>query len=142
MKLTPWEPMRELDDLFRRYTPMAGRSLFGGTARDWSPAANISETDHEYIIKAELPEVKREDIKVTLENGVITLSGERKQEKETKDENEIRVESLYGTFSRSFSLPDNIDPDKVQAEAKDGVLRIRIPKSGAAKSRAIAINIK
>lgn len=141
MKLTPWEPLRELDDFFRNYSGLAGRSLLRGDARNWSPTANISETDKEYLIKAELPEVKREDIKVTLENGVITLSGERKQEKETKDENEIRVESLYGNFSRSFSLPENIDVNNVQAESKDGVLRIRIPKTGPSKPKSVSINV-
>jgi HSP20 family protein len=142
MKLTPWEPLRELDDFFHHYANLAGRSLLRNDGRSWSPAANISETEQEYLIKAELPEVKREDIKVTLQNGIITLSGERKQEKETRDENEIRVESIYGTFLRSFSLPDNVDPDKVQAEAKDGVLRIRIPKTGPGKPRSVSVNVK
>jgi len=142
MKLTPWEPFRELDDLFRRYTAPGGRSLLHADQREWSPTADISETEKEYLIKAELPEVKREDVKVTLENGVITISGERKQEKEEKSQHEIRVESMYGSFSRSFSLPENIDPAGVRAEAKDGVLRIRIPKTEAAKPKTIAIDVK
>ncbi|MGE0113558.1 MAG: Hsp20/alpha crystallin family protein [Steroidobacteraceae bacterium] len=141
MKLTPWEPFRELDDLFHRYANLAGRSLLRSD-NNWSPTANISETDKEYLIKAELPEVKKEDVKVTLENGVITISGDRKQEKEEKSENEIRVESMYGTFSRSFVLPDNIDPGNVSAESRDGVLRIRIPKTSAPKTKSIAINVK
>lgn len=142
MKLTPWEPFRELDDLFHRYATLAGPALLRGDGRDWSPTANISETDQEYLIKAELPEVKREDVKVTLDNGVITISGERKQERQAKNENEIRVESLYGTFSRSFSLPDNIDANNIQAESRDGILRIRIPKSAARKASSIAIDVK
>lgn len=142
MKLTPWEPFRELDDLFHRYANLAGSSLLRSDGRDWSPTANISETDQEYLIKAELPEVKREDVKVTLDNGVITISGERKQEQQARNENEIRVESLYGTFSRSFSLPDNIDANNVQAESRDGILRIRIPKSAARKTTSIAIDVK
>jgi HSP20 family protein len=77
-----------------------------------------------------------------MENGVITISGERKQEKEEKKENEIRIESFYGTFSRSFALPDNIDEKAVSAESKDGVLRIHIPKTEAAKPKQIAIDVK
>ncbi|HNS28099.1 MAG TPA: Hsp20/alpha crystallin family protein [Steroidobacteraceae bacterium] len=102
----------------------------------------MSETDKEYLIKAELPAVKKEDIKITLDNGMITLSGERRQEKEHKDENQIRVESFYGSFSRSFSLPENIDPKAIRAESKDGVLRIRIPKTEAPATKAISIDVK
>lgn len=142
MTLVRWEqPFREMDNFFRRYVADFDRDLRkqnGG----WSPVANISETDKEYLIKAELPEVKKEDIKVNVENGVITISGERKQEKEAKSENEIRVESFYGTFSRSFALPDNIDEEAVSAESKDGVLRIRIPKTAAAKPRQVAVDVK
>jgi HSP20 family protein len=142
MKLIPWEPFRELDELFQRYSALNGRSMLRSERRDWSPTADISETDKEYLIKAELPEVKREDVKVMLENGVITISGERKQQSEAKNANEIRVESLYGSFSRRFSLPDNIDTTHVQAESKDGVLRIRIPKTESHRSKPIAIDIK
>jgi HSP20 family protein len=141
MSLVRWEPFREMDNFFRRYAADFDRDLRKQN-RDWSPVANISETDKEYLIKAELPEVKKEDIKVSLENGVITVSGERKQEKEAKSENEIRVESFYGTFSRSFALPDNIDEKAVSAESKDGVLRIRIPKTAAAKPKQVSVDVK
>ncbi len=137
---------RELDDLFRQYVNQPGtlgsRSLLSPEQRSWSPVANISETDKEYLIKAELPEVKREDVKVMLDNGVITISGERRQEIQDKNENEIRIESMYGTFSRSFSLPDNVDAEHVSAESKDGILRIHIPKSTASKSKSIAIAVR
>lgn len=141
MSLVRWEPFREMDNFFRRYAAEFDRDLRtqnGG----WSPVANISETDKEYLIKAELPEVKKENIKVSMENGLITISGERKQEKEAKSENEIRVESFYGTFSRSFALPDNIDEKAVSAESKDGVLRIRIPKTATAKPKQVAVDVK
>lgn len=141
MNLTRWEPFREMDSLLRRYSALAGRSL-RDEGNEWTPTANISETDKEYLIKAELPEVKKEDVKVMLEDGVITISGERKHEKQEKNENELRVESFYGTFSRSFSLPDNIDPKGVHAEAKEGVLRIRIPKTAPAQPTSIAIDVK
>lgn len=144
MNITRWEPFREMEDFFRQYSPMLGRSLrrSGGEETNWTPLADIAETDKEYLIKAELPEVKKEDVKITLEDGVITLTGERRHEKEQKDENDIRVESFYGTFSRSFALPDNVDPNGVRAESKDGVLRVHIPKKQASKTKPISIEIK
>ena len=144
MSLIRWEPFREMDEFFRQYSPLMNRLTRGVGDQDgeWMPRANISETDKEYLIKAELPEVRKEDVKITLENGVITISGERKQEKEHKDENEIRVESFYGSFTRSFSLPDNIDPNGVKAESKDGVLKVRIPKKEATRPKAITIQVQ
>jgi HSP20 family protein len=144
MNITRWEPFREFEDMVRQYSPFFARGLrrSGGEGTEWAPLADISETDKEYLIKAELPEVKKEDVKITLDNGVITISGERRHEKEQKDENEIRVESFYGTFSRSFSLPENIDASSIRAESKDGVLRIRIPKTQAAKPKSISIEVK
>lgn len=141
MSLIRWEPLQEMDEFFRPYLPMLGRLRRGGDG-EWSPTSNISETDKEYLIKAELPEVKKEDVKVELANGVITISGERKHEKQSTQENEIRVESFYGTFSRSFSLPDNVDASGIKAECKDGVLRVRIPKKEPATPKSIAIDVK
>jgi HSP20 family protein len=144
MSITRWEPFREMEDMFRQYSPFFARALRrdGGEGVAWSPVADITETDKEYLIKAELPEVKKEDVKITLDNGVITISGERRMEKEQKEANEIRVESFYGTFSRSFSLPDNIDAKTIQAEQKDGVLKVRIPKTKAEAPKKIAIEVK
>jgi len=141
VSLVRWEPFREMDNFFRRYVADFDRDLHKQSG-SWAPIANISETDKEYLIKAELPEVKKEDIKVSAENGVITISGERKQEKEAKTENEIRVESFYGTFSRSFALPENVDEKLISAEAKDGVLRISIPKTAPSKPKQISIAVK
>ena len=141
MNLTRWEPFREMDDFFRRYAGLGGRALRQESG-DWTPTANITETDKEYLIKAELPEVKKEDVKVTLRDNVITIEGERRQEKKDKNENEIRVESFYGSFSRSFSLPDNIDASGVRAETKDGVLSIHIPKTAAVQPKQIAVEVK
>src|SRR5690349_12774692 len=101
MNIVNWEPFREMDDLFNRYARMARHNMFRGETEAWMPSADITETDKEYLIKANLPEVRREDVKVTLDNGAITISGERKREKEEKGESEIRMESFYGTFSRS-----------------------------------------
>lgn len=145
MNLTRWEPFREVEDMFRQYSPFFARALrrVEGEDANWRPLADITETDKEYLIKAELPEVKKEDIKVTLENGTLTISGERRHEKEHKDANEIRVESFYGTFSRSFSLPENIDDKGILAETKEGVLRVHIPKTEATKAqKPVAIQVK
>ena len=142
MNITRWEPFRELEDAFRQYSPLFGRSPRRLEAGNWMPVADISETDREYVIKAELPEVKREDVKITLDNGMLTISGERRHEKERKDENELRVESFYGTFSRSFALPDDVEPASISAEQKDGVVRVRIPKAKAATSKPISIEVK
>ena len=144
MNITRWEPFREMEDIFRQYSPFFAGALRrnSGEGTGWSPVADISETAQEYLIKAQLPEVKKEDVKITLDNGVITIAGERRMEKEQQEANEIRVESFYGTFSRSFALPENIDANAIRAEQKDGVLKVRIPKTKEAAPRKIAIEIK
>lgn len=144
MNITRWEPFREMEDIFRQYSPFFAGALRrnGGEGAAWAPAADISETDQEYLIKAQLPEVKKEDVKITLDNGVITIAGERRMEQEQKEANEIRVESFYGTFSRSFVLPENVDANAIKAEQKDGVLKVRIPKIKAAAPKKIAVEIK
>jgi len=144
MNITRWEPFREFEDMFRNYSPMFGRSLrrVGGEVAEWTPLADITETDKEYLIKADLPEVKKEDVKITLDDNLITISGERRHEKEHAEENEIRVESFYGSFSRSFQLPDGIDAQAIKAESKDGVLRVRIPKREVAPPKSISIEVK
>lgn len=145
MNITRWEPFREMEDMFRQYSPFFARSLprFELDQPRWRPVADVSETNTEYLIKVELPEVKKEDVKVTYDQGVLTISGERHHEKKQKDESEIRVESLYGTFARSFSLPENIDPQAIRAECKDGVLRVHVPKTAPSQpEKAIAIEVK
>jgi HSP20 family protein len=108
---------------------------------DWTPSVDISETEGEYQIKAEIPDVKKEDVKVTLEDGVLTIQGERKHEKEEKGKKYHRIERSYGSFVRTFSLPDVIDEDKVKAEFKDGVLNLHLPKSEKAKPKAIDVKV-
>jgi HSP20 family protein len=108
---------------------------------DWVPTVDVSETDGEYQIKAEIPDVKKEDVKVTVEDGVLTIQGERKQEKEEKGKKYHRVERSYGSFIRSFTLPDLVDEEKVKAEFKDGVLNLRLPKSEKAKPKAIEVTV-
>ncbi|WP_129645759.1 Hsp20/alpha crystallin family protein [Peristeroidobacter agariperforans] len=145
MNIIRWEPFREVEDMFRQYSPFFSRAVrrFEGDEGAWRPLADISETDTDYFIKAELPEVKKDDIKVSFEQGLLTISGERRQEKQQKNENELRVESFYGSFSRSFSLPDNVDAKGIQAECKDGVLKVRIPKTTPTQpEQPIAVEVK
>jgi HSP20 family protein len=134
-----WEPFREIEQTLRQLASPWDRSQ-----RDevWRPLANISETDREYLIKAEIPEVKKEDIDITVEDGVLTLRGERKYEKKEGEGNDLRVESFYGTFARSFSLPENVDLTKISAECSDGVLRVHVPKTESRKSKPVSIQVK
>jgi HSP20 family protein len=111
------------------------------TVSEWTPLVDITEDEKEYLIKAELPEVKKEDVKVTVENGVLTMTGERKFEKEQKDKKYHRIERSYGSFMRSFSLPDAAAGDKVSAEFKDGVLKVHLPKSPEAKPKSIDVKV-
>jgi HSP20 family protein len=112
------------------------------TGGDWVPRVDIAETDKEFIIKADLPEIKKEEVSVTVDKGVLTLRGERKQEKEEKDKKFHRIERLYGSFTRSFTLPANVDETKVDASFKDGILQLTIPKTKETKPKEIEVKIK
>lgn len=145
MNLISWSPFRELDDFFDRYSREVARLRGAGAGLEegmqWRPSADIVETDDEYTIKADLPEVKKEDIDIRVENGVLTLTGERRVEKSSDGEKEHRREAFYGRFARSFSLPDDVDVDKISAESRDGVLKVHLPKSEAKKPRAIEVQV-
>lgn len=108
---------------------------------DWSPRVDIAETDSEFIIKAEIPEVKKEDVKVTVENGILVLHGERKQEKEEEGKTYHRIERHYGIFNRSFTLPETVVAEKVKAGFKDGVLTITLRKAKDVEPKAIEVII-
>jgi HSP20 family protein len=148
--ITRWDPVRELNEFQTRLAPFFGRSVLPSiqdeaselmTSGEWSPLVDIIEDDKEYLIKAELPEIEKTDIKVTLENSVLTLSGIRKAEKEEKGKRFHRIERSYGSFVRSFTLPDNADSEHVEAEFKNGVLHVRVQKSEQAKPKQIAIKV-
>ncbi|HEX2675856.1 MAG TPA: Hsp20/alpha crystallin family protein [Polyangiales bacterium] len=149
MSIVRWDPLRELEEVSNRLNSMFSRSSLATsengkdtmTTFDWAPSVDISETADEFLVKAELPEVKKEDVKVSLDGGVLRIEGERKQEKEEKGKKFHRVERSYGSFLRSFSLPENIDDAKVQAEFKDGVLNVRLPKSQQAKPKSVQVKI-
>jgi HSP20 family protein len=145
--LMHWDPFRELEDMSDRLNRMFARPAIRTNGKetmivaDWTPTVDISETGGEYQINAEIPDVKKEDVKVTLEDGVLTIQGERKQQKEEKGKKYHRVERSYGSFVRSFSLPDVIDEEKIKAEFKDGVLNLHLPKSEKAKPKAIEVKV-
>jgi len=137
MRLAKWEPFSDADDFFRQF----GTSMFGrlplpgynsGEVKEWTPAADISETDREYLVKAEIPGVKPADIKVSLDKGVLSIEGERKYEMEDKNEKSHRIERFYGGFNRRFVLPDDADATAIRAEGREGVLTIHLPKKVAA----------
>lgn len=142
-----WNPFRDLDELGHRLAGLAPRSAGlperGGreamTVAEWAPAVDITEDEKEFLIKAELPEVKKEDVRVTVEDGVVTLRGERRFEKEEKSRRYHRVERSYGSFVRSFSLPDEVNPDKVSADFKDGVLAVHLPKEARPAPKAVDV---
>ena len=148
MTLVRWDPFRELEDMSERLNRVFARPALraaGGkehlTVADCMTTVDISETEQAYLIKAELPEVKKEDVKVRVEDGVLTLSGERRQEKEEKGKKFHRVERSYGSFVRSFALPESVDESGVKAEYKDGVLSLHLPKAEKAKPKAIEVKV-
>jgi HSP20 family protein len=149
MQLMRWEPFRDTDDFFRAFTssPAFSRwpSMFGedgGGRHEWLPAVDIRETDNEYLVNADLPGIRREDVKVRLEDNVLTVEGERKQEKEAKGERSHRVERVYGSFLRRFTLPEDADPGHVSAECKDGVLSVHVPKRQLDKPKPLEIAVR
>ena len=133
MRVIHWEPFRDIDNIFDRFVAdtLRRQARPAGTAQpayDWAPVADVTESETEYLIKAELPEVRKEDLSLTVQDGVLTLSGERKQEKFAEGEKAHRIERNYGTFARRFALPENVDEQAIRAESRDGVILIHIPK--------------
>jgi HSP20 family protein len=144
-----WNPWKELEEMEKRLSTVFGPapSAAGGDKKEaiavteWSPLVDITEDDKEYVVKAEIPEMKKEDIKINVHEDVLTISGERKYEKEEKGKKYHRVERAYGSFMRSFTLPEDADGTKISAEYKDGVLKVHLPKSEKAKPKAIEVKI-
>jgi HSP20 family protein len=150
MNLSVWDPFRDMEDLLERYgrnrrrLPSDGGKSENMAVADWHPLVDISETDEEYRVHAELPGVDKEDIKVSVDDGVLTVQGSReiKKEEEDKERKFHRIERSYGSFSRSFSLPDNADLENISADCKDGVLDVGIPKLQEPKKRGIEVDVK
>ena len=145
MQPAVWNPFREMEDLFNRVQRGLNRpsgALAEGGRQFWAPAVDISETPTEFLVKAELPGIRKEDVKITVDNGILTLSGERKSEKDTKDEKFHRVERYFGAFERSFSLPDNVLGDRISADYRDGVICVHLPKAEARKAQTIQVKVE
>jgi len=147
MAIVRWEPFRDLltsqrefDRLFKEaFSPMAGETEV--STRSWAPPVDIYETEDAIVLKAELPGIDAKDVEVRVEDNTLYLKGERKYEKEVKEQNYHRVERSYGSFARSFSLPNSIDAEKVKAEYKDGLLTLTMPKREEAKPKTIKIDV-
>lgn len=148
MNLTRWEPFRELEEMSARLNrffnqPMARQLADNGemSLADWTPAMDVQETDAEYVVKADLPAVKKEDVKVEIQDGMLSVSGERKQEKEEKNKRFHRIERAYGRFERRLSLPTEVDPKKIAAEFRDGVLQVHLPKAPSARPQTVEVKV-
>lgn len=133
---------REIDRMFDRF--LGGSLMEDGTAftSNWTPAVDITEHENEYVVKLEIPGVSKDDVKITLENNVLTVKGEKKQEKESKSANYHRVERSYGAFQRTFTLPMGVKEDSIDASYKDGILNIALPKAEEAKPKQIDVKVK
>ena len=145
---TRWNPLKDREELENRLATIIGlREATGNggkealTVAEWSPLVDITEDEKEYLIKAELPDMKKEDVRLRVENDVVTISGERKFEMEDKGTKHHRIERAYGSFVRSFSLPEDSDGSKVTADYKDGMLHVHLLKSEKAKPKAIEIKV-
>lgn len=146
---TRWNPFKDRDELESRWATFLGtREAAAGTGgkealtvAEWSPLVDITEDEKEYLIKAELPETKKENVRLTVEDNVLAISGERKFEKEEKGRKYHRIERSYGSFVRSFSLPEDSDGSKVSADYKEGVLYVHLPKSEKVQPKAIEIKV-
>ncbi|QSR84965.1 Hsp20/alpha crystallin family protein [Methylacidimicrobium sp. B4] len=141
-----WDPFRELEEMRKRMASLWDRPLELLEApserlelAEWRPLADITEDDKEYLVKLELPGMKREEVRVSMESGVLTISGERKLEKEEKNKKYHRVERAYGSFSRSFVIPDDVVAEKIDAQFKEGVLQVHLPKGEHAKPKTIEV---
>ena len=141
MNVIRWNPFRELAEMEGRLNRLRGPGMEAGMFGDWAPAVDVRETETEYVVTADLPDVKKEELKVTLHEGVLTIEGERKFEEEGKGDTFHRIERGYGKFVRRFGLATEVEAARVTAEFKDGVLNVRVPKAEAAKLKPIEVKV-
>ena len=144
MTIVRWEPLRELSSLQNEMnrlfnTAFDAPGTGNGGARRWTPAMDLVETDDHFVLRADLPGMQESDVTIELEDNLLTVAGERKAEHESKQEGFYRLERAFGTFSRSLTLPQGIDPEAVTAGFENGVLEVRVPKPEQRKPRKIAI---
>ncbi len=146
MSVVRWEPFSAMDEMFNRFPALFGRwprvAPDSESELDWAPSVDISETGGEYLIRASLPAVKKDDVKVTVADGLLTVSGERRRKEEEKGEKFHKVETWYGKFSRSFALPDAVDEAAIRAESKDGVLTVHVPKTKVETKKPTSIKVQ
>ena len=148
-RTTEWDPVRDLQEFENRLAGFFGRTPVRTngdkneaiTVAEWAPLVDITEDEKDYVLKAELPGIRKEEVKVSIENGVLSISGERKVEKEEKNKKYHRVERSYGSFARSFALPENVDAEKVSAAYKDGLLTVTVAKSEKAQTKQIEVRV-
>jgi HSP20 family protein len=150
-KLITWNPLREMDEAQNRVNRfflgrfpnrMGSGEIHSLAVADWSPEVDISQDDHEYLLKADLPEMKKDDVRVTVEDGILSVSGERKTEKEDQKRKFHRIERSFGNFRRSFTLPEDTDSTKVTAEFRDGVLKVHLPTTTKARFKALEVKVQ
>ena len=146
MNLTRFDPFREFEDILRRYSEPSNRSLLsreqeGVLSASWTPSVDIKETKDAYIVKGELPGVDKDDVDVSIEDNLLVIRGEKKVETESDEHQSHRRECVYGCFERSFSLPKQVDTNKVKATFDKGVLTLNIPKAEEAKPKQIQVQI-
>jgi len=143
--ITRWEPFRgvnTLQDQFNRlFNDVFDRKGEESSLTAWAPAVDIYETEHELVVKADLPEVDPKDLDIRVENNILTIRGERKFEKKVNDDNYLRVERAYGSFARSFTLANTVNLDAIKADYQNGVLTLTIPKREEAKPKQIKVNV-
>ncbi|HEX3836256.1 MAG TPA: Hsp20/alpha crystallin family protein [Steroidobacteraceae bacterium] len=148
MNLIRWDPFSDVDAMFSRVMPSTlmhwQKVALEGNGRklEWTPATDISETDKEYVLRAELPAVKKEDVQVTLDSGILTIKGERLHQQDDKNERFHRVESYYGRFERRFSIPDDVNAEAIRCDSKDGMLSVHIPKKDTPKQKPKQITVQ
>jgi HSP20 family protein len=143
--LTRWEPARGLttlqDQVNRLFNDSFRRTDEEASLSAWAPAVDVYETEHELVVKADLPEADPKDLDIRVENNILTISGERKFEKKVNEENYLRVERSYGSFARSFTLANTVNPEAIKADYQNGVLTLSIPKREEAKPKQIKVNV-
>jgi HSP20 family protein len=146
MSITRWDPFQNLatlqDQVNRLFeAPFTGRRSESSNLTAWAPAVDIYETENELVVKADLPDISEKDLDVRVENNMLTIRGERKFEQKVKEDNYLRIERTYGSFSRSFSLPSTVNTEAIKAQYKNGVLTVELPKRAESKPRQVKVNV-
>ena len=146
MSITRWDPFRNISTLQEQINRAFENSLQAnrgdnGALTTWAPAVDIYETENELVLKADIPDMNEKDLDIRVENNMLTIRGERKFEQKVKEDNYLRIERTYGSFSRSFGLPNTVNTEGIKAEYKNGVLTVEMPKRAESKPKQVKINV-